>query len=818
MFLGRYQIGERTSGSFGHVFAVIDAETAEPRALKLAGNGADTLLLDELAVLARLHHPSLPRVFEVGRTTEAIADVPAGAPFFVAEWIAGGRCDADGRRWTDPRAVWSLLADVAGALAVIHAAGLVHGDVGPQNILLSGSRAILVDLGLAMAAGARGTPAYMAPEAFAGRVEPRSDVYSLGATVARLVLGHPPFEAATLGELVHAVATKPAPALPLPAPLADLVARLMARDPAMRPSSALAILDELDQIAAAIAPGLERRARPSVGAPPAPASWPGARELADAIARGLEAGRVQIVVGDAASGARELVDSALLAWQIARVAERDGAPAIAIGTLDALAAGRVGRAGGRDASDASAAGWIELAARAIRGDTSRACAIELADDPRADAVVAALVRATGGAAIAIVARPPREVDPDANVDVHVVAPLDDAGLAAIARDMLGREPPRAWVAGLRAASAGHALAAIELVRATAGEADPFAVEWSARSTATIAELRARALRAMPANARRLAIALAAWGGRARIEGALATARAVDAVGDDVGFDAIVELERAGLARRRGDELWLDRATRDAIDSIGDDLAPAALAGLAIADGDDDDDRVVELLLRAPIDDALADRVLDVAAAVLARGRGDRARCLAARVQGGRARLIEARAAAATGAYRDAVELARAAETAGADPIAARLVAARAAQRAGELDAAEAELAALFARAPHDVDVAGAYARLLVTRSRYADAKRVVGDLPLAGLRAEAAGLAAFYLGELDDADRAFAALEVSAAASGEPAATGRAMSLRGMVAQQRGQLGLASDRYREAARRLGDAGEIHAAATAELNL
>src|SRR4029079_14234310 len=90
--------------------------------------------------------------------------------------------------------------------------------------------------------------------------------------------------------------------------------------------------------------------------------------------------------------------------------------------------------------------------------------------------------------------------------------------------------------------------------------------------------------------------------------------------------------------------------------------------------------------------------------------------------------------------------------------------------------------------------------------------------PLAGLRAEAAGLAAFYLGELADADSAFAALELSATASGDGATVGRALSLRGMVAQQRGQLGLASDRYREAERKLDEVGEIHAAAVAELNL
>ncbi len=813
MFLGRYQIGERAAGSFGHVFAVIDAETSEPRALKLAAGGSDALLLDELAVLARLHHPSLPRVFEVGRTTEAIADVPAGAPFFVAEWIAGGRCDA--RRWDDPRALWSLLADVAGALAVIHAAGLVHGDVAPQNILLSGERAILVDLGLASASGARGTPAYMAPEAFAGCVEPRSDLYSLGATVARLVLGHPLFEASTLGELVHAVATRVPPTLALPAPLADLVARLYARDPAARPASALAVLDELDQLAPVIAPGLERRARPTVGAPPAAASWPGARDLANAIVRGLCANRVQVVIGEAATGARELVDSALLAWQMTRTAERQASPALAIGSLDAIAA-RVG------AGDA-APGWLDRCARAARDGApdTRLCVIELGDDPRAGDAIAALGRAGGGPVVAIVDDAPTITDA---IDAHVVAPLDDAGLAAIATEMLGREPSRTWTAGLRAVSGGFALAAIELVRSIAGEPDPLAVDWAARSTAGAAELRARALQMISSGARGTALAIAVWGGRARADHALATARA--ATTSQVGLAEVVELERAGLVRRRGDELQLDRATADAAERDGvSQIASLALAGLDVAHaaGGVTLEATAALLVRAPLDAALAGEACAIAEQLLARGRGDRARVLAnhaADLAPARARLVEARAAAATGAYRDALELARAAELAGADAIEARLVAARAAQRAGDLDAAEAALAELHARSPEHDAIAGAYARLLVTRSRYADAGRVAraSAAPLAGLRAEAAGLAAFYLGELDDADRAFAALEVSAAAAGDPAAAGRAMSLRGMVAQQRGQLGLASDRYREAARQLGEAGEIHAAAVAELNL
>jgi len=82
-------------GAFGRVLEVRDEDGGgEPRALKLVPPGPhEAMLLDEFAQLARLRHASLPRVFEVGRTREPVDDIPAGAPFFVAEWIAGARCD-----------------------------------------------------------------------------------------------------------------------------------------------------------------------------------------------------------------------------------------------------------------------------------------------------------------------------------------------------------------------------------------------------------------------------------------------------------------------------------------------------------------------------------------------------------------------------------------------------------------------------------------------------------------------------------------------------------------------------------------------------
>jgi serine/threonine-protein kinase PknK len=411
--------------------------------------------------------------------------------------------------------------------------------------------------------------------------------------------------------------------------------------------------------------------------------------------------------------------------------------------------------------------------------------------------------------------------------------------------MFGRSPPRALAEALLAVSGGAAETAIELVRALSHEADPFAIEWATRSTAGLSEVRARQLAAITPSARRLAFAIVAFGGRAPLARVAALAAGA--------FTDAVELERAGLARRHGDELSVDRATIQAVEQIAGaelgELAQLALAAPALAL-----EAQAALLAHVELDDALAERACEVADELLACGRGDRARVVAmlvvatrsqiavsrtrtapvdtraatlpiARAKStrpariARACMIAARAAASLGAYPDALELARQGELAGADPIEAQLLIARTSQRAGDLDGAEAALAALHAAHPAHPEIAGAYARLLVTRSRYELASQIANAAgPLAGLRAEAAGLAAFYLGELGDADRAFAALEVTATAAGDAAAIGRALSLRGMVAQQRGQLGLASDRYREAAKRLGEVGEIHAAAVAELNL
>ena len=153
--------------------------------------------------------------------------------------------------------------------------------------------------------------------------------------------------------------------------------------------------------------------------------------------------------------------------------------------------------------------------------------------------------------------------------------------------------------------------------------------------------------------------------------------------------------------------------------------------------------------------------------------------------------------------------------------AARLLAARALQRRGELSAARTELLALLERHPEHEEAAGTLARVLLSSGALDQAAATAGAHPgrdAGGTCTEVLGLCAFYRGALDDADRHFAIVESAALRAGRPVALGRALSMRGMVAQQRGRLALASERYEQAAQLLGAAGEAHAAATADLNL
>ncbi|HEU5357703.1 MAG TPA: serine/threonine-protein kinase, partial [Gemmatimonadales bacterium] len=182
--------------------------------------------------------------------------------------------------------VLSVLRDVTKALAYAHARGIVHRDIKPDNVLLSGGTAVVTDFGIAKALSASrgansgvtltqlgtaiGTPAYMAPEQVAGdpNLDHRVDLYALGCVAHELLTGQAPFSdrtpqkvlAAHLSEAAVSVSTL---RVDCPPALADLVTRLLRKDPADRVQTAVEVLHDLDAVgttssqrAALSAPGM----------------------------------------------------------------------------------------------------------------------------------------------------------------------------------------------------------------------------------------------------------------------------------------------------------------------------------------------------------------------------------------------------------------------------------------------------------------------------------------------------------------------------------------------------------------------------------
>jgi serine/threonine-protein kinase len=204
-----------------------------------------------------LTHANTVRVYDYGRAED-------GSFYYVMEYLDGPTLEALVRESgpLPPGRVVYLLRQVCGALVEAHAAGLVHRDLKPGNITvaaLGGQRDVakLLDFGLvqdlSVAADDRltragtvvGTPAYMSPEQAAGdlAVDARGDVYGLGAVAFFALTGRPPFQGKTLGQLLSAHRCEPPLPLTdvqpdLPADLAAVVARCLAKDPTDRFQSA----------------------------------------------------------------------------------------------------------------------------------------------------------------------------------------------------------------------------------------------------------------------------------------------------------------------------------------------------------------------------------------------------------------------------------------------------------------------------------------------------------------------------------------------------------------------------------------------------
>jgi hypothetical protein len=274
---GRYRLIERIGvGSMGIVWRGHDETLWRTVAVKqllvqpgMTGDARERARR-EARIAARLHHPNVVTVYDV------IED--DGLPWLIMEYVPARSISTLLARYgsLSPRVVASIGAQMASALSVAHAAGVVHRDVKPGNVLLTDDgTAKLVDFGISRAVGdvvltatglVWGTPAYLAPEVANGASPtPESDVFALGATLYAAVEGQPPFG---FGDnplaLLHAVAGGRMRPPTHAGALADVLASLLHIDPAERPrcADAAAALAALAQPGASGPAPVDARRRP----------------------------------------------------------------------------------------------------------------------------------------------------------------------------------------------------------------------------------------------------------------------------------------------------------------------------------------------------------------------------------------------------------------------------------------------------------------------------------------------------------------------------------------------------------------------------
>jgi serine/threonine protein kinase len=240
----------------------------------------------EAETAGRIKHPNVVQILDFGKTDEGLA-------FMVMELVDGLSLSRE--LWERPRHSLAWIADITRQIALgleaAHAAGFVHRDLKPGNVMLEtieGRRtARILDFGLVKqheeddeknkltrTGQILGTPSYMAPEQISGAdVDARADLYALGVILYEMIAGKTPFSGSTSHVLTQHV-TQPPPPLPDAGGLERIALKLLAKKPSGRPDSARAVVESIDAVLGALGEAATRRLPSAVARVPTGASGP----------------------------------------------------------------------------------------------------------------------------------------------------------------------------------------------------------------------------------------------------------------------------------------------------------------------------------------------------------------------------------------------------------------------------------------------------------------------------------------------------------------------------------------------------------------
>ncbi len=246
--LGPYRLRERIGeGGMGAVYLARDRDRRMVAVKVLHSRVAEEpnarrRLAREVEAMRRVHSPFVAEVLD--------ADVTGKFPYIVTRYVPGHTLDDMVRQQgpLPPRALERLASGLAQALVAVHAAGVVHRDLKPGNVMLHDGEPVVIDFGIAHTGDATkltqtgmfmGTPGYLAPEVIEGQPSSEaSDVHSWGATIAFAATGRPPFGSGSFETIFYRIVQGNADIAGVPGPLADLVSAALSRDPRSRPTAA----------------------------------------------------------------------------------------------------------------------------------------------------------------------------------------------------------------------------------------------------------------------------------------------------------------------------------------------------------------------------------------------------------------------------------------------------------------------------------------------------------------------------------------------------------------------------------------------------